>query len=72
MANTRNTDKLRARFGRFQNKLKQTRERFRDHNARAFSLDYERFVSALKGRDTHDGDKPDEQPRSTQDPRKDR
>jgi hypothetical protein len=49
VVNTRNTDKLQARFGHFQNSLKRARERFRDHNMRTFPLVYEHFVAGLRG-----------------------
>lgn len=44
---------LRARFSRLEDKLEQTQARFRDTNRRGFVLDYDRFVSGLRGFSSH-------------------
>lgn len=53
MADRKSMNRLRARFTQLEDKLARTQARFRDFNRRGFILDYDRFVSGLRGFSRH-------------------
>lgn len=53
MAERESMKRLRARFTQLEDKLARTQARFRHFNRRGFILDYDRFLSGLKGFSRH-------------------